>query len=247
MVRYPPWELLRCCYGISCLPLSHLLRRVSSLRYSRYHLLQKYCLIWWMHCQLDNRPNGTVLKSRSRKLVSVSPIRKWPGVRTGGSFGSDDMGVSVRELRMASISTTRVWRCSKVNSSVPTTRMRWRLKDFTAASHKPPKCGEFGGLKRHCICRSAKKFCTLSLWSSDCNRVRSSCSSRLAPTKLVPLSARMVAQCPRREMNRRRAARKASVVRSLTSSMWTAFVAKQTNMAAYILILRRLRSLLSLM
>ena len=162
---------------ISCLPLSHLLRRVSSLRYSRYHLLQKYCLIWWMRCQLDNRPDGTVLKSRSRKLVSVSPIRKWPGVRTGGSFGSDDMGVSGRELRMASISNTRVWRCSKVNSSVPTTRMRWCLKDFTAASHKPPKCGEFGGLKLHCIYRSARKFCTLSLWSSDCNRVRSSCSS----------------------------------------------------------------------
>ena len=130
---------------------------------------------------------------------------------------------------------------------MPTTRMRWRLKDFTAASHKPPKCGEFGGLKRHCICRSARKFYTLSLWSSDCNRIRSSCSFRLAPTILVSLSVRMVAQYRRREMNRRRAARKASVVRSLTSCMWTAFVSKQTNMAAYILILRRLRSLLSLM
>jgi hypothetical protein len=64
------------------LPLFHLLPLVNSLRYSRYHLLQKCCLILWMRCQLDNRPVGTVLKSRSRKL-DVSPIKKWPGVRTG--------------------------------------------------------------------------------------------------------------------------------------------------------------------
>ena len=40
------------------------------------------------------------------------------------------------------------------------TRLRCRLNDFTAASRKPPNC-EFGGLKDHCICRSARNVLSL--------------------------------------------------------------------------------------
>ena len=211
------------------LSLFHFLRLVNSVRYSWYQRLQECCLSWLIRCQLVIWLDGVALKSRSRILVNVSPIRKWPGVRTGRSFELDDIGVSGRELRMASISVTRVLRCSKVKSSVPMTRTRWRLNDFAAASHKPPKCGELGGLKRHCICRSARKFCTPFLWSSDCKRLRSSFNSLLAPTMWVPLSDRIVAQYSRWDMNRRRASRNASVVRSLTNSMWRALVARHIH------------------
>jgi hypothetical protein len=90
-----------------------------------------------MRCQLDNRHGGVAVKSRSSKLVSVSPIRKRLGVRTGRSLRFEDIGVSEREFKMASISMIRMLRCSKINSSLPTTRVRRRLDDSTAASHKP--------------------------------------------------------------------------------------------------------------
>jgi hypothetical protein len=127
---------------------------------------------------------------------------------------------------------TSVLRCSYINISVPTTRIRWRLNDFTVASHKPPKCDELGGLKRHCIFLSVRKLCIFSLCSSDWKRARSSFNSLSAPTKLVPLSERIVAQCPRRDINRRKAAMKASVIRSLTNSMCTALVARHIKIVS---------------
>jgi hypothetical protein len=150
---------------------------------------------------------------------------------TGGSLGSDNIGVMGREFRMASISMTNVLRCSYVKTSVPTMRIRWRLNDFTAASHRPPKWGELGGLKRHCIFLSVRKFCIFSLCSFDWKRAWSSFNSLLAPTKLVPLSESIVAQCPHRDINRRKAAMKASVVRSLSNSICAALVARHMKMA----------------
>ena len=82
------------------------------------------------------------LKFHSRKLISESPMRKCPGARTKRSFGSVDIGVNGRELRIDSISIIGVLNCSNVSNSLPTTRLRWRLNDFTAASHSPLKCGE---------------------------------------------------------------------------------------------------------
>ena len=165
-----------------CLPLYHLLRLVNSLRYSRYHWLQNFCLSWWIRCQLDNRLGWVVLRSRSRMFVNVSSIKKCPGVRTGRSLGYVEMGVSGRKFNIASISITRVLRCSKVKSSVPTAQIRCRLNDFIAASYKPPKWCEFGGLNDHCICRSVRKVCIFSWWSSNCNRRWNSFNSLLAPT-----------------------------------------------------------------
>ncbi len=52
---------------------------------------------------------------------------------------------------------------------------------------------------------------------------KNSLSSRLAPRKLVPLSLHIMDGWPRRAMKRRRAAIKASVVKSETSSKCTAF------------------------
>lgn len=78
-------------------------------------------------------------------------------MRTRRSFGSIDIGVSGRELRIDSISMMSVFKFSNVKSALPTTRLKCRLKDFTAASHNPPKWGELDGMKRHSIRRSAKK------------------------------------------------------------------------------------------
>uniref|UniRef100_A0A8D8E502 (northern house mosquito) hypothetical protein n=1 Tax=Culex pipiens TaxID=7175 RepID=A0A8D8E502_CULPI len=64
----------------------------------------------------------------------------------------------------------------------------------------------------------------------------SSYSSRrwlLAPWKLRPLSEWISDGRPRRETKRRRAARNAAVVKSPTSSRWTAFVLKHTKTAMY--------------
>ena len=54
-------------------------------------------------------------------------------------------------------------------------------------------------------------------------------SSRLAPTKLVPLSERIVEGQPLLSVNLESAARNASEVRSDTSSMCTALVVQQIN------------------
>ena len=86
--------------------------------------------------------NGVFRKSHSHKLISESPMRKWPGVSITRSFGSVGISVGGRELRIDSISMMRVLNRSKVSNSLQTTRLRWRLNDFTAASHSPPKCGE---------------------------------------------------------------------------------------------------------
>ena len=173
---------------IPWLPLLHLFRMFSSFRYSRCKRRQKCCLTLWMCCQLERRLDGLSLKSCFRKLINASPMRKWPGVRTRRSFGSDDIGVRGRELRTDSIRMVSLFKFSNVKSSLPATRLICRLKDFTAASHNPPKWGELGGMKRHSICRSAKKDWTFTLWSSDYRRFRNSRNSLLAPTKLVPLS-----------------------------------------------------------
>ena len=82
------------------------------------------------------------LKFRSRKLISESPMRKCPGVRIKRLFGSVDIRVNSRELRIDSISIMSVLNCTNASNSLPTTRLRWCLKDFTATSNSPPKCGE---------------------------------------------------------------------------------------------------------
>ncbi|GFV37153.1 hypothetical protein TNCV_1720751 [Trichonephila clavipes] len=55
------------------------------------------------------------------------------------------------------------------------------------------------------------------------------------PTKFLALSDDIVAHFPRLATKRFNVARKASVVKSETISRWTAFKAKQTKMATYIL------------
>ena len=176
---------------MSWLPLLHLFRMFSSFRYSRCQRRQKCCLTLWMCCQLEGRLDGVSRKSRSRKLVNASPMRKWPGVRTRRSIGSDDIGVRVRELRIDSISMISVlsFRMLRARYLRHVWDVVWRT------SLQPPSTRrsevsweEFDSRNFRSIRRSAKKDWTFTLWSSDCRRFRSSRNSLLAPTKLVPLS-----------------------------------------------------------
>ena len=214
-----------------CPPLLHLLRVISSFRYSLCQRFQKCCLSCWICCHLEglwNFAHANWLVNRQWGNAGSGGLRKW-GLRD--RFGSVNIGVNGCKLRIDSISIMSVLNCSNVSNSLPTTSLRWRLEDFTAASHSPPKCGEWGGIKRHSICLLARNAFTFSLWSSDCNGSWSSRNSLFAPMKLVPLSEWMVEQSPRRAINLRRAAMKASLVRSSTSSICTALTARHTKMA----------------
>lgn len=58
--------------------------------------------------------------------------------------GNIDNGL---ELRQASTWDKSVDISSKVSVELPITRFRWNLVDLTPASQKPPKLGEWGGMK----------------------------------------------------------------------------------------------------
>lgn len=75
MERYLPWGLRWCLHGC----------HDNSVRYCWYHRHHEWGLSWLMLCQLDIRLGEVSLKSRPRKLISASPIRKRPGVKTGRS------------------------------------------------------------------------------------------------------------------------------------------------------------------
>ena len=187
-------------------PLVHLCRRLSSFIYSLCHLTQM---------PPDNRFGGVSVNSCSGMLVKDSPIRKWPGVRAIGSLGSDDIGDMGRELRMLSISIVNVFMSSKQSCSLPITRRTWCLNDFTAAYQIPPKWGDSGGINCHIISRFVRKLWTWSLCFVERKSFLISSISLRAPTKLVPLSLRIVRGRPRLETNHRSAAMKASVIISL--------------------------------
>ncbi|CAI6356868.1 unnamed protein product [Macrosiphum euphorbiae] len=98
----------------------------------------QHCLAQWV--REWNHPPKNVLESEVRRGVR--------GVR-GSSFGSLDCEVIGLELRQASIWERRVATSSKVKHSVPITLCKWYFTDFTQASHSPPICGAFGGMKCH--------------------------------------------------------------------------------------------------
>lgn len=78
------------------------------------------------------------------------PIRKCPGVKTDISEGSMERGVKKgREFNIASIRTKIVFNSSNVSDVLPNVLFKCVLNYLTAASHKPPKCGERGGIKCH--------------------------------------------------------------------------------------------------
>jgi hypothetical protein len=158
--------------------------------------------------------------------------RKWPRVKILTSSGSLLKGVKGREFRHDSIWVRTAVISSKVIAWLSITLHMWCFMDFTAASHTPPKPGESGGMKCHCMPSWERNPLTVSVNAFPWNRSHSSFSAWLAPLKLVALSLKMFWHVPLLEINLRSAAKNALVAKLLTSSMCMALVAKHTNKAA---------------
>ena len=96
-----------------------------------------------------------------RRTVKASPTRKWAGMSAVTSLGSALNGLRGRGLRHATICAANVENSSMVSLLSPNTHRRWCLKERTPVSHKPPKCGALGGIKRHSIPSESKALMTL--------------------------------------------------------------------------------------
>ena len=171
-----------CCSSV------HFCRCCSVVRYSLDHRFQKKlmacCRCWNLRTSDTSAESSS---SISGTASSGRSIRRWAGVRAGKSLGSLDGAVSGREFIMASIWFSNVVNSSRGSVVLPVVFIRWRFKDLTAASHRPPKWGERGGIVSHCILWYATKgsrawliFCSASILCSS--------SSLWLPVKVRELS-----------------------------------------------------------
>ena len=113
---------------------------------------------------------------------------------------------------------------------------------LTAASHNPPKRGACSVTNFRLIFFEAQN----SDMEVQLSFSPSSLISLSAPTKFVPWSFHMVLGIPRRQINRLTVAINAELVRSNSTSRWTALVVKQTNTATYAFVsIRACRQVLS--
>ena len=223
-----PWQEL--CHKWGNL---HLLKRWRELRYSVDQRFQKCCVNAWQSRHRLSTGMG-VTETWSGNDSRGQPIRKWPGVRGANllsSFASSAVNRGL-ELRQASIWHSTVVISSKVSLLSPTIRFKWRLQALTLFSQTEPWWGPVGGLNFHWILWLLKKF-IIDFWVvCSLRRHDSSLKSLFARWKQDALSLHIWLGFPLREIKRRRAARKASAVRSETSWMWQDSVARQTKMAA---------------
>ena len=205
-------------------------------KFDRYSLYQRDQKLSWICCTNFHRVwsvkrafGGALLLSVGRECKGA-PIRKCPGDSTSISLGSWDIGVKGRELRHASTRASTVLSSSKVNACKPIDRLRRILQLLTAASQSPPKCGALGGIVTHSTPRVAAYALSEDSLLVLKRRSWRAFNSLRAPMKLLPLSEKMVLGRPRRAINLLRPPIQAADVRAETSSIWTAFVAKQTKM-----------------
>jgi len=106
--------------------------------------------------------------------VNVDKMRKWAGVRTSMSSGFSEMRKCGREFNIAEISRTKVRSLWNVSTDFSTTISKWYFVDFTAPSHKPPRCGEQGAMKFHLISIEVRELHNSLLWGSLRNTCQSS-------------------------------------------------------------------------
>lgn len=123
----------------------------SSLRYFCCQCFQKSWHIFRIRRHEFSRFSATDKTLFSGSIMSACPIKKCAGVKAIGPFGYDETRQSGREFKMTSISIANVLSSSKVKIRSPSTRLKWCLNDFTAASQILRKCGARGGLKWHVI------------------------------------------------------------------------------------------------
>ncbi|GFV74654.1 retrovirus-related Pol polyprotein from transposon TNT 1-94 [Trichonephila clavipes] len=103
-------------------------------------------------------PNG----KKDYQKKGGPPTKKWAGVNAVKSDGSGESSVRGLELRQASICINRVEHSSKLRSTELVAFISNCLALLIADSHKPPKCGVYGGMKDHSIPLRERKFCTSS-------------------------------------------------------------------------------------
>ena len=139
--------------------------------------------------------------------------------------------ISGLEFRQASTCAVTVDSSSYVSFWSPTTFFKWCLAVLTAASHRPPKWGALSGIVCQVMWLSRKNVLRIEVHSVVVSSLYRSSRSFLAPRKFPPLSECRSLGSPLLDANRFRAARKASVVKPVTTSKWTLLVAKQTKTA----------------
>jgi len=144
-----------------------------------------------------------------------------------------DVAKSGRELTSDLIWARRVCICSNMRSEFQITRRRCSFAEQTADSHFPPRWGACGGIKLVFILSLANAWDTWVLYYCDRMSLYKSSNTFFAPTKLRRLSLKTWLLLPRREINRRSAARNISVLRSVANSTWIAEVTRQTNRQMY--------------
>ena len=162
-------------------------------------------------------------------------VRRWFGVRASKEIGEVVLSVvSGRLFITASASHMNVrstssfsWRPFFSRSAERTLRTV-----LICLSHTPPMWLAVGALNLNSI-QSQFILRRLDLILSWCISPRASLSSRLAPMKFVPWSARSWRIGPRLQTNRRSAFRKESVSIVLQTSKWTDLEAMQVKITPY--------------
>ena len=128
-----------------------------------------------------------------RRLLLARPIKKWFGVSASSSCKSLLTCIIGRLFNSDSTSVRKVSRVSSVASCLAATAFRDFFADWTRRSQAPPKWGDAGGLKCHCIP-------SWQSWSSICDRFQLLLASQIssfALTKLAPRSDHRCAGSPR--------------------------------------------------
>ena len=152
---------------------------------------------------------------------SLRPTRRCEGV-SGSSKSSVDRYVRGRELRTASTSTKAVVSSSRESLARPIDFLKQRFTALTMRSKTPPHHGALGRLNVHWTPMPAKYDFTSGwltiafIWLAAASKVR-------------PLSDNIRCGIPRLAMNLFMHRRKASVVRSGTTSKCTALTIQHVN------------------
>ena len=165
--------------------LCHLLHYCKLFKQSADHIFHNCWLKHWTCCHPDKLFIVVLVQSGSGRVVNGAPIKKWPGLKWLGSLGSLDSAMRSREFKHASICVIKVPNSSKVNNALLTVLFQSYFQNLTPASHSPPKCGEFRGMKCQWNCVFNAKLWTCLKNSSD---LKYAFNSLLALPKLLPLS-----------------------------------------------------------
>ena len=119
--------------------------------YSRSQRFQKWLVIIWACFHLFLLHMSRSVTTSIGRLLLARPIKKWFGVNASSSCGLLLMCVSGRLFISDSTSVRKVSNVLSVTRCLAATAFSAFFADWTRRSHAPPKLGDVGGLKCHCI------------------------------------------------------------------------------------------------